>query len=463
MFGGVEFRDYPDPDNISRMDGQVLPMIADMHKYGIRLDVAHLNSMSTSIGQQLSDIEFESSVYLGSYQDTTGKGTRTPFKITSPDHVSRLLFNYLKVQGDDLVPMTEKGARFSTSDDILSLYKERHSVIPLILEHRELSKLKGTYTDPLPLMVDSDSRLHTQFNVTVAATGRLSSSNPNLQNIPIRTKIGKLIRKAFIAARGCVLVSCDLSQIEMVWAAHRSQDPTMLEVFRLGQDLHARTACIVFNLVYDYIMELTRRVEAKIATQAEVQEYAHFKQFQRLPCKTTGFGVLYGQTEQGLRDALMAEGVDFSLELCKDFIDNKFFGVYKLLRVMLEREGAHVRAYGLNWDAFGRVRLIPQGKSSLKWLVSEGVRQAGNHPIQSSAQGTVKLAMAELTPMYRKVMTGDVICRPLLQIHDQLIFEVSEWFAEEWAGQKKYVMEHASPLSIPTRASSDVGNSWMEL
>ncbi len=459
MFNGVEFCDYPNPDNVTKLDHGALPMIADFHKYGIRLDVPHLNQMSHDLGNQLSDIEYESSTILGSYQDSNGKGVRTPFKITSPDHVSRLLFQYLKVQGMDLVPMTEKGARFATGDDILGLYKNRHPVIPMILEHRGLSKLKGTYTDALPLLVDLDSRLHTTFNVTVAATGRLSSSNPNLQNIPIRTKLGKLIRKAFIPRPGYVLVSCDLSQIEMVWAAHRSQDPTMLEVFRLGQDLHARTACIVFLLDYAYISALTKKIESKTATPAEVQEYAYFKQFQRLPCKSTGFGVLYGQTEQGLRDTLLGEGMDMSLELCKDFIENKFFGAYPGLKVMLEGDYTFVKKYGMSCDNFGRVRLVPQAKSSLKWLISEGVRQAGNHPEQSDAQATIKLAMASLTPIYRR--ERDIF--PLLQIHDQLIFEVPEQKAESWAQTTRYEMENATPLSIPTRASSDIGNSWMEL
>ena len=459
LFGGVHFSDYPDPDNVTRLDHGALPMIADMHKYGIRLDVPHLQSMSRDIGNQLTDIEWETGTLLGDYQDTTGKGTRTPFKITSPDHVSRLLFQYLKIQGDDLVPMTEKGARFATGDDVLGLYRKKHPIVQLILDHRGLSKLKGTYCDPLPLLVDSDSRLHTSFNVTVAATGRLSSSSPNLQNIPIRTKLGKLIRKAFIARPGYVLVSCDYSQIEMVWAAHRSQDPTMLEVFRLGQDLHSRTACIVFNRDYEYIMALTRKVESKTATKEEAIEYAFFKQFQRLPCKTTGFGAPYGQTAQGVRDSLLAEGTDMSLELCQDFIDNKFFGVYPFLLKMLQKDEQRVKAYGMSWDEFGRVRLVPQAKSSLKWLVSEGVRQAGNHPEQSSAQGTIKVAMARLTPLYRALR--DIF--PLLQIHDQLIFEVPEKRVSEWVPVMQYEMEQATPLSIPTRTSSDVGNSWMEL
>lgn len=382
MYDNVEFCDYPNPDNVTKIDHGALPMISDMHRYGIRIDVPHLNSMSKTLGGMLDDIEYESSTILGNYQDTTGKGTRSPFMITSPDHVSRLLFQYLKVQGDDLVPMTEKGARYATSDDVLSLFKKRHPIVPMILEHRGLSKLKGTYTDALPRLVDSDSRLHTTFNVTQAATGRLSSSNPNLQNIPVRSELGKLIRKAFIARPGYVLVSCDLSQIEMVWAAHRSQDPVMMEVFRLGQDLHTRTACIVYELDYAAIMALTTRVENKAATPEEVKAYKFFKQFQRLPCKTTGFGVLYGQTPEGMQASLLADGLEMSLELCQDFMDNKFFGVYKQLKVMLDKDYSFVKAYGMSCDAFGRVRLVPQGKSSLKWLVSEGTRQAGNHPEQ---------------------------------------------------------------------------------
>lgn len=472
MFNNVEFCDYPNPDNVTKLDHAPLPCISDMHKYGIRLDVPYLNRMSKEVHSIMDDIEYEATTVLGNYQDVTGKGTRTPFKITSPDHVSRLLFQHLKVQGDDLVPMTEKGARYATSDDVLGLFKSRHPIIPMILEHRQLDKLVGTYIDALPRLVDFDSRLHTTFNATQAATGRLSSSNPNLQNIPVRSKLGRLIRKAFIAMQGCVLVSCDLSQIEMVWAAHRSQDPIMLEVFRLGQDIHSRTACIVFNLVYEHVMELTRRVEAKEATEQEQKEYKYFKQFQRLPCKTTGFGVLYGQTAEGMQKSLISEGVEMTLELCQDFIDNKFFGAYPRLKEMLDRDYSRAKAFGMIWDAFGRVRLVPQAKSSLKWLVSEGTRQAGNHPEQSSAQGTVKLAMGSLTPIYRQIMTSNmytdairsgIVCRPLLQIHDQLIFEVSTHCAETFAQVLKHELENATLLSIPTRASADIGNSWMEL
>ena len=465
MYGGVEFCDYPNPLNANRIDTLALPMVHDMHRFGIRLDVPLLNSMSAELGEKLTLLEAAAQETIGNaYQDTNGKGVRTPFMITSPDHVSRLLFEHLKVQGDDPVPMTEKGARFATSDDILQLFSKRHPVIPNILEHRSLSKVKGTYADPLPLLVDDLDRLHTSFNVTIAATGRLTSSNPNLQNIPIRTEIGKRIRQAFIAEYGCVLVSCDLSQIEMVWAAHRSQDPTMMEVFHKGQDLHSRTACIVFDRDYDYIMGLSAKVDNETATPEEVKEWKYFKSFQRLPCKTTGFGVLYGQTAEGLQASLMSEGIDWALDLCEDFIVNKFFGVYKMLKVMLDRDYSRAMRYGLIWDDFGRVRLVPEAKSALKWIANEGTRKAGNHPEQSSAQGTIKLAMAALTPIYRALNgRNGLVVRPLLQIHDQLIWEVSSWFAQEWAATVKYEMENATRLLIPVRASSDIGGSWAEL
>lgn len=465
MYNGVHFSpDRPDPDNITRIDLGALPLIGSMHYHGIRIDVPFLNSLSKRYHSTLDAIEFESRLVLGSYQDSNGKGVRTPFKITSPDHVSRLLFEHLKVQGLNPVPMTEKGARFATSDDVLQMFSKQHPIIPMILEHRGLSKLCGTYVDALPRLVDSDSRVHTTFNTTLAATGRLSSSNPNLQNIPVRSAEGKEIRRAFIASPGNVLVSNDLSQIEMVWAAHRSKDPVMMDVFFKKQDVHTRTACIVFGLDYERMMALKKLVDdEKGGTLEQQKEYKYFKSYQRLPCKTTGFGVLYGQTAEGLQASLVADGVMWSLEQCQKFIDESFFGVYKKLREMLERDYARAYRYGMVWDDLGRVRLVPEAKSALKHIRNEGARKAGNHPEQGGAQETIKLSMAELTPMSRELMAGGDVCLPLLQIHDQLIWEVNRERAKDWAAEVQEVLVNATPLDVPVGVSSDIGETWKDL
>ena len=462
LYGGIHYSDYPDPDNITRMDLAALPMIADFHRFGIRIDIPYLNNLTSRIDKIQEEIEFETSIHIGDYQYVHPKtGVRTPFSIGSRDHLSQLLFEEWKVQGDDPVPMTPKGKRFEVSEEIMEPFKDRHPAIPGFIEWHKVDKLKNTYTSVLPGLVDSESRLHTQFNATVAATGRLSSSNPNLQNIPVRSELGKAIRGAFIATEGWDLISADFSQLEMVWAAHRSQDPTMLDIFRRGQDLHDRTACSVFGLDYEEIQALKKLVANKTATPAQISEFNDFKQFQRLPCKTVGFGVLYGQTADGLQKSLASEGIFWTLERCEDFIAHKFFAVYSRLKSMLDRDYAYATRYGLICDEFGRVRLVPEAKSQLKRIRNEGLRKAGNHPEQSSGQGSTKIAMARLTPICRKF--GPNMVKPLLQIHDQIIAEARKELSSEFAEIMKQEMEAATPLTIPLRSSSDIGERWSDL
>lgn len=461
LFGGVHYSDGPDPDNITRMDMNCLPMIHDFHRHGIRLDVPFLHSLNSKIQSIQEEIEIETDVYIGGYQyRNPTKGSLEPFKIGSRDHLAQLLFEHLKVQGDDPVPLTPSGKRFEVSEEIMEPFKDRHPVVPGLIEWHSLEKIRNTYTSTLPLLVDSDSRVHTQFNATVAATGRLSSSNPNLQNISVRSKIGKQVRSAFVATPGWDLISVDYSQLEMCWAAHRSQDKVMMEVFRLGQDVHDRTTCSVFGCDYSEIMALRKLVESKQANPEQVTEYANYKQFKRLPCKTVGFGVLYGQTAEGLQKSLTTDGVLWSIEQCEDLITNKFFAVYPGLRTMLEQDYRTVRRYAMIWDAFGRVRLVPEAKSQIKRIANEGIRKAGNHPEQSSGSGSTKIAMARLTPIFRRFPND---ARPLLQIHDQIIGEARKGISAEFAEIMREQMELATPLSIPLRSSSDTGERWSDL
>jgi len=463
MFGGIHFSpDAPDADNITRMDLQTLPIISDMHRYGIRLDVPFLQSLSRQIANIKEMCEVEVSAAIGNYQYRTSKNVYEPFKIGSRDHLSQLFFQHLKIQGDDPVPMTEKGKRFEVSEEVLKPFTKRHQAVAPVIEWHSAEKLRNTYTDPLQLLVDSDHRLHTSFNVTIAATGRLSSSNPNLQNIPVRTELGKQIRNAFIASPGCQLFSSDLSQIEMLWAAHRSQDPVMMDVFLNKQDIHTRTACIVFGLDYEETMTLKNLVEFKRANSDQVARYSFFKQFQRLPCKTVGFGVLYGQTSEGLQASLASEGLFWTEAQCQQFIDKDFFAAYPRLKDMLERDYSRALRYAMIWCDFGRVRLVPEAKSQFKRIRNEGTRKAGNHPEQSGAQGTCKVAMAELCGVYRDY-NKYFRCVPLLQIHDQIIGEADKSIVREVADITAEIMRNATPLSIPIQAEPDVGERWGDL
>lgn len=459
LFGGVHYSNFPDPDNITVMDMGCLPMIHDFHRHGIRIDVPFLHGLTKRIKTIQEEIEFETAIHIGDYQyRNPTKGSLEPFKIGSRDHIAQLLFEDLKVQGNAPVPMTPKGKRFEVSEEILEPFKKNHPVVSGINEWFKVDKLRNTYSETLPLLVDNNSRLHTQFNATVAATGRLSSSNPNLQNIPIRSALGKEIRRAFTCEPGWTLVSVDLAQIEMVWAAHRSQDPTMIRLFTLGEDMHDRTTCNVFGYEYAEIAALKKLVKSGLATPVQQQELKDYTQFKRLPCKTVGFGVLYGQTAEGLQASLASEGVFWTLEQCEDFIVNKFFEVYPKLKIMLEADYRFARRYALICCEFGRVRLVPEAKSQIKRIANEGTRKAGNHPEQASAQGTIKIAMARIKVLCDRL--GEKVVKPLLQIHDELIFQAIVSFAKEFAELARIEMEAATPLSIPVRSSSDIADRW---
>ena len=465
LFGGVRYIDAPCPNNVGLLDHNPLPMIADMQTNGIRLDCPQLHALTRRILTRQSEIESQVGRQIGAYQYLHEKHGYQPFKISSRDHLAQLLFEHLKIQGDTLLAHTPTNKRFEVSDDVLALFKKSHPIAELVSEWHSIEKLRNTYSAVLPTMVDSNSRLHTKFNVTVAATGRLSSSEPNLQNIPIRSTLtldhpqdwglGRQIRAAFIASPGCVLVSCDLSQIEMRIAAHGSQDSTMLEVFQRDEDIHAKTACGVFGRDYYDVMSWDKKSD----------RFMKWKKEERAPSKNLGFGVLYGLTAEGLQRNILTESegeIDWEAAKCQGFID-QFFKLYPGLRSLMDLQYRRARRFGMVWDMFGRVRLVPEAKSAHKRISNEGERKAGNHFEQSSAQGVLKLAMAELIPVVAAFAKSHT-CLSLLQIHDQMIWEVDKRVAEEFGMIGQYTFEHAAPLeNVPTLSSLDISDNWGDL
>jgi len=454
LFGGVRYIDSPCPANVWRLDAGALPMISSMQINGIRLDCPFLHSLTSRILSRQSEIVSLVSSHIGAYQYSHPSHGLTPFSIGSRDHLSQLLFEHLQIQGHGPIEKTPTGKRYVVSEDSLAPFKCSHPIVPLIIEWHSIDKLRTTYTEPLPRLVDSDSRIHTHFNVTVAATGRLSSSSPNLQNIPIRTPLGREVRRAFIASPGCYLVSGDESQIEMRWAAHGSRDPIMIEVFNRGEDIHAKTACGVFGRDYNDVMSWDQNSE----------KFKRWKKEERAPSKNLGFGVLYGLTAEGLQRNILTESegeIYWPVEKCQTFI-NQFFTMYPALRELMETQYRRARRYGMVWDAFGRVRLVPEAKSCHRKISNEGERKAGNHYEQSSAQGTVKLAMAQMSPVVEDIAKS-YKCLSLLQIHDQLIFDVDKRIAEEFSMILQGELEHASPLVVPTLSSRDIAETWVDL
>jgi DNA polymerase I len=393
------------------------PVLAAMEEHGIRVDVALLREMSRSMGAQLEDLEKK--IYKEAGQE---------FNINSPAQLATILFDKLQYPA---VKKTQKTRSFSTGVEVLKeLASYGYAVPRLILEHRELHKLKSTYVDALPELLDSRQRVHTTFNQAIAATGRLSSSDPNLQNIPIRTALGREIRRAFIADPGAVLLGVDYSQVELRILAHMSRDENLIEAFRRGADIHRATAARIFNVP-----------EAEVTAD------------QRRASKTINFGVLYGMSAFRLSQDLgisTAEG--------KEFID-AYFARYPRIREYLDRTLEEARTTGRVTTLFGRVRHIPEIHNRSFTIRGNAERMATNAPIQGTAADLLKLAMialdGTLAAEAREV-------RMLLTVHDEIVFEVPSADVERVEALVRRTMETIYPLAVPLAVETGWGTSWYE-
>lgn len=464
LYNGVRLVDRPSPSNVRRIDYGALPMIHGFHQYGIRVDTTHLRKLSTRLEMMMEEKEVELSSHLP---------PNYSFDIGSPKQVADLLFHKLRVQGNKAVVMTDSGSWEATGSEVLQRYWTSHPAIPIILKWREYSKLKSTYADALPRMVDPIGRIHTRFKATATSTGRLASEDPNLQNLPKKSALGRQIRSAFIADPGWVLSAIDLSQIEMRVVAHLSGEPSMIQGYHDPDwDMHTQTAMDVFDLPRDRIDKLLHR----------------------LPSKNVGFGVVYRIGPDGLQTTIIesyatadiyeVDGVPthevWSTTRCAALI-NRFYNSRPAIRDWQRLQDYRVKRHGCVWTMFGRHRLIPQGRSTLSWVRNAGFREGANQPVQGSAQDILKLAMAEIenrrkefnqkravaVSRSRKEMAkrdGEVV-RPLLQIHDELMFECKgEQVARDWIlGVCKPIMEGQVPLDVPIKASADMGERWGEM
>lgn len=323
----------------------------------------------------------------------------------------------------------------------LDCSREASEFIGLVLRYRQLSKYRNTYVESLPQSVGSDGRVRGKFNPLGTVTGRMSCEAPNLQNIPVRTDLGMAIRSCFVASPGCVLVSHDLSQIEMRIAAHLSGDAKLSHIFATGQDIHRETAAALFRIPGD-----------------QVDPHKH-----RLPAKTLGFAVLYGVTPSALRDQILAAGgPEWSVEDCHKFIQ-RWYEIYHGVARWMDMQHSRVRRLGMLWDQFGRHRVIPGARSAIKRVVAKSLREAGNFPIQAQAAGIVKTAMYLFSDLRRVYEQGGKVCRVLMQIHDELVHEVSEDIAEEFAYAGRVLMSQCVPMSVPVESSSSVARSFDKL
>lgn len=392
-------------------------VLTAMERRGVRLDVAALAAMGTELESRLATLIEEIYALAGG-----------EFNISSPPQLREILF--------DRLGLSRKGVRrgktgLSTDVDVLTKLASEHALPAKILDYRALSKLKSTYIDALPAAINPGTgRLHASFNQTVAATGRLSSSDPNLQNIPIRGEEGRRIRAAFIAAEGCVLVVADYSQIELRVLAHLSEDPVLVSAFQTGDDVHARTAAEVFGVFPGAITPEMRRA-----------------------AKVINFGIIYGMGPQRL-----ARELAIPLAEAERYIDN-YFARYAGVRAYMAGVQAAARQRGYVTTILGRRRTFPDLASPHRGVAQAAERAAANTPIQGSAADLIKMAMVAID---RRLMREGLQAGMILQVHDELVFEVAAADRERVMEVVRDEMEGVFPLKVPLKVDLGWGSHWAE-
>ena len=397
----------------------LIPVLAEMEQNGIKIDQKAIKKLDTFAKKEIEKLE-----------DKIYKLAKIKFNISSTQQLSEVLFNRLKLSGK--VRKTPKG-KLSTRAGELEKLREAHPIIPLVLEYRELQKLKTTYIEPFPKLVAKDGRIHTTFIQTGTVTGRLASQNPNLQNIPIKTELGQEFRKVFIAEKGYKLISLDFSQIDLRIAAHIAKDKKMIEIFKKGEDIHLRTAAEVFDISPEDVTPRMRR-----------------------EAKALNFGVIYGMGPQGF-----ARSAGIKQTEAKEFIEKYFEEFPKISEYMESRRNeAHER--GMVKNLLGRKRQLNEIYSSIPEMVRQAERMAINFPVQSMTSDITKMAMIKIYDYIQKKYEGGEI-KILLQVHDEIVLEAKENIAEKAAEELKEIMESVYELDAPLVAEAKIGDNWRDL
>ena len=404
-------------DLYEKIDLPLAAVLAHMESAGVRVDPVELERISAKTQEEIGKLEKSIYGHAG-----------IEFNINSPQQLAEILFDKLHLQP----PRRSRAKARSTAADVLEELAAVHELPKKIIEYRELAKLKSTYSDVLPRLIHPVSgRLHTRFCQTGTATGRLSSSNPNLQNIPIRTELGREIRAAFVASPGCQLLSADYSQIELRILAHLSGDPVLVEAFQRGEDIHSRTAQEVFD----------------VAPFAQTREH-------RRVAKVINFGVIYGLSPFGL-----AQQLDIEQKEAAHFIA-KYFERYRGVKDFLDKQIAETRITGITKTLFGRIRQIPEINSPQPNMRNFAERTAMNTPMQGAAADLIKLAMIELD---RRILAEGFKSQMILQVHDELLFEGPEKEIKQLTRMVKEVMEGVYKLSVPLVVDTKIGPNWRDM
>jgi len=400
----------------SQVEMPLVLVLVSMERNGVALDTELLRQMSHRLGEQLLKLEAEIYNSVGHH-----------FNINSPQQLSSVLFEELK-----LPPTRKKKSGYSTGASVLDELRGTHPIIEFILDYRQLAKLKSTYIDALPTLVNpKTSRVHTSFNQTRTATGRLSSSEPNLQNIPVRGEVGREVRQAFIAPPHSYLLAGDYSQIDLRALAHLSQDPGLVNAFHQDEDIHAATAAQLFGVDASQVTPDMRRL-----------------------AKTVNFGVIYGMSEYGLEQA-----TELSREEAAQFITS-YFEKYPGVKQYLDSTKKQAREMGYVQTLLGRRRFIPEINSSNRQVREAAERMAINMPVQGTSADIIKVAMINL---HREMEKRQLKSKLLLQVHDELVFEVPEGELEEMRQLTPQVMSAALELSVPLKVDIKTGSNWGEM
>ncbi|MDM8210150.1 DNA polymerase I [Mediterraneibacter glycyrrhizinilyticus] len=386
----------------------------NMEQAGVQVEAEELKTYGDQLGTRI--VELEKEIY-----DLAGE----EFNINSPKQLGVILFEKL---GMPHAKKTKTG--YSTAADVLDKLAPDYPIVAKILEYRQLTKLKSTYADGLAVFIGTDGRIHGKFNQTVTATGRLSSTEPNLQNIPVRMELGRLIRKVFVPKEGCVFVDADYSQIELRILAHCSGDEQLIQAYREARDIHRMTASQVFHTPFDEVTDLQRR-----------------------NAKAVNFGIVYGISSFGL-----SQDLSITRKEAAQYIEH-YFETYPGIKKFLDDSVAHAKENGYAVTLFGRRRPVPELKSSNFMQRSFGERVAMNAPIQGTAADIIKIAMIGVDEELRK---RNMKSRLILQVHDELLIEADENEVEEVKEILKDKMEHAADLSVPLIADMHTGKNWYE-
>ena len=396
----------------------LVPVLAKMERAGMLVDPERLHSLSEGLATQIAEVE-------RSIRDLAGDET---FNIGSPMQLSHVLFDVMGLPTKGL-KKTKRGY-YSTNAKVLSDLARDHEIVRLILDWREKSKIKSTYLDTLGPLRRGDGRVHTTYNQTITATGRLSSSDPNLQNIPTRSELGRTVKTAFSAGEGSVFLAVDYSQIELRLLAHLSGDEHLVRAFNEGEDFHAETAARVFGVP---VSEVTPDLRSR--------------------AKAVNFGIVYGQQAYGLSQSL-----HISMAEARDMID-RYYEAYPGVRTFLDNVVARAKQTGYAETMYGRRRHIPELKAKNPQLRGFGERTAMNHPMQGTAADIIKIAMARVS---RRLEEEGFAAHMILQVHDELDFECPVDEAERLTTMVRDVMEHVVDLRVPLIAEASTGITWAD-